>query len=33
MSLSLELAQPDFDLEEQPPHIVFTPYLRRWRPG
>ena len=28
MSLSLELAQPDFDLEEQPPHIVFTPYLR-----
>ena len=28
MSLSLEPAQPDFDLEEQPPHIVFTPYLR-----
>ena len=28
MSLSLEPAQPDFDLEEQPPHIVFTPYIR-----
>jgi hypothetical protein len=22
-------AQPDFDLDEQPPHIVFTPYLRQ----
>ena len=28
LSLPPEQAQPDFDLEEQPPHIVFTPYLR-----
>lgn len=33
MSLSLEPAQPDFDLEEQPPHIVFTPYLRALAAG
>ena len=28
MSLTLDPVQPTFDLEEQPPHIVFTPYLR-----
>ena len=28
MALPLDPAQPAFDLEEQPPHIVFTPYLR-----
>ena len=28
MSLPLDPVQPAFDLEEQPPHIVFTPYLR-----
>ena len=28
MALPLDPVQPAFDLEEQPPHIVFTPYLR-----
>ena len=28
MALPLDPVQPTFDLEEQPPHIVFTPYLR-----
>ena len=28
LSLPLDPVQPAFDLEEQPPHIVFTPYLR-----
>ena len=28
LALPLEPVQPAFDLEEQPPHILFTPYLR-----
>ena len=28
LTLPLDPVQPTFDLEEQPPHILFTPYLR-----
>ena len=33
LALPLEPVQPAFDLEEQPPHILFTPTCGPWPPG